>query len=78
MARSRDILRKDGWAPKAVDKWVCNAIGAGIKPQSMHPTLAVKEQLQGLWANEADAAAITDKESRASRPGRLWSSPGRA
>ena len=41
VARSRDIIRKDGWASKAVDEWVCNAIGTGIKPQSMHPTLAV-------------------------------------
>ena len=47
-ARSRDIIRKDGWASKAVDEWVCNAIGTGIKPQSMHPKLAVKEKLQAL------------------------------
>jgi capsid protein len=26
VARSRDIIRKDGWASKAVDEWVCNAI----------------------------------------------------
>ena len=37
VARSRDIVRKDGWAPKAVDEWVSNAIGTGIKLQSMHP-----------------------------------------
>src|ERR1035437_7001551 len=63
VARSRDIIRKDGWASKAVDEWVCNAIGTGIKPQSMHPKLAVKEKLQALWslwANEADAAGMTD------------------
>jgi lambda family phage portal protein len=63
VARSRDIIRKDGWASKAVDEWVCNAIGTGIKPQSMHPTLAIKEKLQALWslwANEADAAGMTD------------------
>ena len=63
MARSRDIIRKDGWASKAVDEWVCTAIGTGIKPQSMHRTLAVKEKIQALWAlwaNEADAAGMTD------------------
>lgn len=63
VARSRDIIRKDGWASKAVDEWVCNAIGTGIKPQSMHPKLPVKEKLQALWslwANEADAAGMTD------------------
>ena len=48
VARSRDIIRKDGWASKVVDEWVCNAIGTGIKPQSMHPKLVVKEKLQAL------------------------------
>ena len=38
VARSRDLARKDGWAAKAIDEWVCNAIGNGIKPQSLHPT----------------------------------------
>ena len=32
VARSRDIIRKDGWASKAVDEWVCNAIGTGLEP----------------------------------------------
>ena len=40
VARSRDIARKDGWAAKAIDEWVCNAIGNGIKPQSLHPDQA--------------------------------------
>ena len=44
MARPRDIIRNDDWASKAVDEWACNAIGAGIELQSMHPTLAVKER----------------------------------
>ena len=63
VAPSRDIIRKDGWVSKAVDEWVCNAIGTRIKPQSMHPKLAVKEKLQtlwSLWANDADAAGMTD------------------
>lgn len=63
VARSRDIVRKDGWASKAVDEWVCNAVGNGIKPQSLHPTDAVKETIQKLWsqwANEADASGTTD------------------
>ena len=63
MARSRDIARKDGWAAKAIDEWVCNAIGNGIKPQSLHPDQATKEKIQKLWsqfANECDAAGVTD------------------
>ena len=63
VARSRDIARKDGWAAKAIDEWVCNAIGNGIKPQSLHPDQATKEKIQKLWsqfANECDAAGMTD------------------
>ncbi len=44
VARSRDLARKDGWAAKAIDEWVCNAIGNGIKPQSLHPDQATKER----------------------------------
>ncbi len=39
----------------------------GIKPQSMHPKLVVKEKLQALWslwANDADAAGMTDIYSK--------------
>ncbi|MCX6632308.1 MAG: phage portal protein [Candidatus Solibacter sp.] len=63
VARSRDMARKDGWAAKAIDEWVCNAIGNGIKPQSLHPTQATKEKIQKLWsqfAGECDASGTTD------------------
>lgn len=63
VARSRDIARKDGWASKAIDEWVCNAVGNGIKPQSLHPTTATKEKIQALWSQfvlEADSSGLTD------------------
>lgn len=63
VARSRDIVRKDGWASKAVDEWVCNAVGNGIKPQSLHPVEATKEKIQKLWtqwSSDADASGTTD------------------
>ncbi len=63
VARSRDIARKDGWACKAIEEWVCNAIGNGIKPQSLHSDPATKEKIQKLWsqfADECDVAGITD------------------
>ena len=63
VARSRDIARKDGWAAKAIDEWVCNAIGNGIKPQSLHPNEPTKARIQKLWsqfANECDASGTTD------------------
>jgi len=63
VSRSRDSARKDGWAAKAIDEWVCNAVGNGIKPQSLHSTPATKEKIQKLWTQfvtEADAGGITD------------------
>src|SRR3974377_1199766 len=57
VARSRDLVRKDGWAAKAVDEAVGNAGGNGIKPQSLHPAEATKEKIQKLWSawvSEAD------------------------
>jgi lambda family phage portal protein len=63
VSRSRDLARKDGWAGKAIDEWVCNAIGNGIKPQSMHPDKTTKEKIQKLWSqfvDECDAAGLTD------------------
>ncbi len=63
VARSRDLARKDGWAGKAIDEWVCNAVGNGIKPQSLHPEPATKEKIQNLWSqfvNECDADGLTD------------------
>ena len=46
VARSRDLARKDGWAGKAIDEWVCNAIGNGIKPQSLHPDQARRKKFR--------------------------------
>ena len=63
VARSRDLARKDGWAAKAIDEWVSNAIGNGIKPQSLHPTQAMKEKIQKLWsqfAGDCDTSGTTD------------------
>ena len=62
-ARSRDIVRRNAWAANAIESFVGNAIGAGIKPQSKHPDPAVKRRLQELWlrwTDEADAAGLTD------------------
>jgi hypothetical protein len=65
VARSRDIIRKDGWASKAVDDWVCNAIGTGIKPQSMLPTLAVIAVVRPPETPEW--AGVLDRLRRAAR-----------
>lgn len=63
VARSHDVIRKDSWASKAIDEWVSNAIGTGIKPQSQHPNQATRKKIQKLWdawTDVADADGNTD------------------
>lgn len=62
-AKSRDLVRRNAWAAAGVDAFVANAIGTGIKPQSMVQDAAQREAIQRLWwqwAEEADAAGLTD------------------
>ncbi|MCC6395029.1 MAG: phage portal protein [Bryobacterales bacterium] len=62
-SRSRDMVRRNAWACNAVESFVGNAVGTGIKPQAKHPDAAVKRALQELWlrwTDEADAAGLTD------------------
>jgi lambda family phage portal protein len=62
-SRSRDMVRRNPWATNALDAFVGNCIGTGIKPQSLHPEPDTKEQIQSLWlrwTDEADATGLTD------------------
>jgi lambda family phage portal protein len=62
-SRSRDMVRRNPWAANALDAFVGNSIGTGIKPQSQHRDAAVKEQIQSLWlkwTDESDATGLTD------------------
>ena len=62
-SRSRDMVRRNPWATNALDAFVGNCIGTGIKPQAMHPDAATKELVQALWlkwTDEADASGLTD------------------
>ena len=62
-SRSREMVRRNAWASNAIEKFVANAVGAGIKPQSKHPDAAIKRRLQKLWlrwTDEADAHGLTD------------------
>jgi lambda family phage portal protein len=62
-AKSRDLVRRNAWANSALESYVANAIGTGIKPQSMLTNAAQRETLQTLWRNwtvDADAAGLTD------------------
>lgn len=62
-AKSRDLVRRNAWANAAVESFVANAVGTGIKPQSMVVDPAIRERIQALWRDwteVADAAGLTD------------------
>ena len=62
-AKSRDLVRRNAWAAAGVEAFVSNAIGTGIKPQSMLADQSRREAVQSLWwdwCEEADAAGLTD------------------
>jgi lambda family phage portal protein len=61
--RSRGLVRKNSWGKCAEDSYVANAIGAGIKPQSLHPEAGVRKQIHELWlrwTDESDSDGTTD------------------
>ncbi|MFT3756984.1 MAG: phage portal protein [Pseudoxanthomonas sp.] len=62
-AKSRDLVRRNAWAAAGVEAFVSNAIGTGIKPQSMLSDQPSREAIHSLWRDwceEADAAGLTD------------------
>jgi lambda family phage portal protein len=62
-AKSRDLVRRNAWAAAGVEAFVSNAIGTGIKPQSMLIDLEQRESIHVLWRDwceDADAAGRTD------------------
>ncbi|MHA6820087.1 phage portal protein [Ralstonia pseudosolanacearum] len=61
--RSRDLVRRNAWAQAGIEAFVANAVGTGIKPQSLSGDDAFKADVQALWRDwteEADAAGQTD------------------
>ena len=62
-AKSRDLVRRNTWAHAALESYVANAVGTGIKPQSMVQDPTLRESIQSLWSDwteSADAAGLTD------------------
>ncbi len=62
-SRSREMVRRNPWAANALDSFVGNCVGTGIKPQSLHPDPEVRERIQKLWlqwTDESDASGLTD------------------
>lgn len=62
-AKSRDLVRRNPWANSALEAFVANAVGTGIKPQSLAKDQEFRAEVQELfrdWVEEADAAGQTD------------------
>ena len=61
--KSRDLVRRNAWAQAGIEAFVANAVGTGIKPQSLATDETFKADVQALWRDwteEADAAGQTD------------------
>lgn len=61
--KSRDLVRRNAWAQAGIEAFVANAVGTGIKPQSLSSNEPFKAEVQALWRDwteEADAAGQTD------------------
>jgi lambda family phage portal protein len=62
-SKSRDLVRRNAWAQAGIEAFVANAVGTGIKPQSLSSDEHFKTEVQTLWRDwteEADAAGQTD------------------
>ena len=46
--KSRDLVRRNAWAQAALDAFVANAVGTGIKPQSLSGDERFKADVQAL------------------------------
>jgi lambda family phage portal protein len=61
--KSRDLVRRNAWANAGIEAFVANAVGTGIKPQSMAQDDTFRVAVQALWRDwteEADATGQTD------------------
>lgn len=61
-ARSRDLVRNNAHANRAVAIWTAHLVGAGLLPQCKHASPALARQAEELWqawARQADAEGGT-------------------
>ena len=63
VSKSRDTIRKNPLAANAVERYVTNVVGTGIKPQPLHPDPNRRREIKEAWkrfVDEADAHGCTN------------------
>lgn len=56
-SRSRDLVRSNGWAKRAVNVIANSIVGAGIRPQAQAKTKAQAERRENLWREWGETTA---------------------
>ncbi len=62
-ARARQLVRNNPWAANAVEAWVTNCVGTGIRPRPQTADPALKRRIMDLWVRwvrQADADGRLD------------------
>ena len=63
LQRNRDAVRNSPWAAAAIDSYVANAIGRGIRMISQHPDTSIRELITkkwNRWTKQCDMEFETD------------------
>ena len=61
--RCRQQVRENPWISGAVDEWVSECLGTGLKFQSLHPDPGIKRGIQDVferWSETADPLGLSD------------------
>lgn len=77
--RSREATRNDGYAKEAVETWVSELIGTGLKPLPQVKDKAFVQTLLSLWlrfVDECDADGLLDFFGQQTQAARGWKTGG--
>ncbi|CAM5771971.1 hypothetical protein LMIY3S_03687 [Labrys miyagiensis] len=58
-SRSRDLIRNNPYAASALESFVANFIGTGVKPSVLITDMVMKDRIQKLWREWTDIADFT-------------------
>ena len=79
--RARTATRNNGYAWGAIERWVTNLVGTGIKPLSQAPDDAFRRAIHQRWlrwTDESDADGLLDWYGQQTQAARTWTEAGEA